>query len=88
MWQVKEQRWEEGLAGAMTAEGNVPAEVPPHWQVYYAVEEADRAIETTTGSGGTNLFGPHEIPVGRLAALVDPQGANFAIIEPDYPEER
>ena len=88
MWQVEGQRWEEGLAGAMTAEGNVPEEVPPHWQVYLAVESATEAIEQTTAAGGTDYTGVVEIPVGKLAVLDDPHGAAFAIMEPDYPEER
>ena len=34
------------------------------------------------------LFGPQRIPVGQLAVFNDRPGANFAIIEPDYPEAR
>jgi predicted enzyme related to lactoylglutathione lyase len=88
MWQGEGQKWDEGLAGAMLMGEEMPAEVPPHWQVYFAVESADDAIETTKRAGGSLLFGPQEIPVGKLAVLNDPQGAGFAILEPDYPEER
>jgi hypothetical protein len=72
----------------MTASEEIMPGVPPHWQVYFAVEDADRGIQITTGAGGINLFGPQETPVGRFAVLVDPQAANFAMIEPDYPEDR
>lgn len=88
MWQVAGQRWEEGLAGLSTADSDLSAGVPPHWQVYFAVASADEAIEKTKAAGGQNLFGPQRIPVGTLAILLDPQGAGFAIIEPDYPEAR
>lgn len=88
MWQVEGQRWEEGLAGAMTIGSEMPPDVPPHWQVYFAVPSAEKALETTKARGGAVLFGPQRIPVGTLGVLVDPQGANFAIIEPDYPEGR
>jgi predicted enzyme related to lactoylglutathione lyase len=37
---------------------------------------------------GTLLFGPQDIPVGRLAVFSDPQDAAFAVIQPDYPEGR
>jgi uncharacterized protein len=88
MWQVTGQRWEEGIAGAMPIEGNLPPGTPPHWMVYFTVEDADVAIETVKRHGGTVLFGPQEIPVGRLAVFTDPQGAAFAVMQPDYPESR
>ena len=87
-WHTEGQRWAEGLGGANQAGPELPAEVPPHWEVYFAVADAAKAVETTTGAGGKCLLGPIEIPVGKMAVLVDPQGANFALIEPDYPEER
>ena len=87
-WQLDGQRWPEGLGGLMEMGSLMPAEAPPHWQVYFAVRSADGAIETTKSAGGSLLFGPQPIPVGVLAVLNDPQGAAFAIIEPDYPEAR
>ena len=39
-------------------------------------------------NGGTLLFGPQDIPVGRLAVFTDPQGAAFGVIQPNYPEAR
>lgn len=87
MWQVDGQKWEEGLAGLLVM-GEEMEGVPPHWQVYFCVEEAKAAIERVNGSGGQTQFGPQRIPVGELAVFTDPQGAAFAIIEPDYPEER
>jgi predicted enzyme related to lactoylglutathione lyase len=88
MWRVGGQRWPEGLGGAMVMEGQMPPDTPPHWGVYFAVDDADRAVDTVKRHGGTVLMGPQEIPVGRLAGFVDPQGAAFAIIEPNYPEPR
>lgn len=88
MWQGEGQKWEEGLAGAMLAGEDIPPEVPPHWQVYFCVESAESAIEQVNSLGGMTLFGPQRIPVGQLAVFNDPQGASFAIIEPDYPEAR
>ena len=87
-WQLDGQRWDEGIGGAMPIEGNLPQGSPPFWIVNLAVESAGGAIETTKGAGGNALTDVVETPVGTLAALMDPQGAVFAIIEPDYPEER
>lgn len=88
MWQVEGQKWEEGLAGVMEMGPDFPDGTPPHWVVHFAVEDAAAAVKTTSEGGGQVMMDVTEIPVGKLAALTDPQGAQFAIIEPDYPEER
>jgi predicted enzyme related to lactoylglutathione lyase len=88
MWQVKAQRWPEGLGGLMEMGSDMPSDAPPYWQVYLMVDNADEAIEMTKSAGGRLVFGPLDIPVGRLATLFDPQGAAFSIIEPDFPDPR
>lgn len=87
-WRVEGQRWPEGIGNLMRMGSEMPSDAPAHWQVYFAVASADEAVDKTRGSGGTLLFGPQDIPVGRMAVLTDPEGAVFAIIEPDYPDPR
>jgi hypothetical protein len=60
--------------------GMAPDEVPANWLVYFTVADADAAAETTKSSGGQLLNGPVDISVGRLAVLMDPQGAMFAVM--------
>lgn len=88
MWQVEGQRWPEGMGGLMEIGADLPAEMPAHWQVYFIVENADQAIERATSNGAQVGFGPIDIPVGRVATLVDPQGAVVSILESHYPEPR
>jgi predicted enzyme related to lactoylglutathione lyase len=88
MWQVEGQRWPEGLAGLMEMGSDIPAEAPPYWQVYFTVPSADDAVEKTKSAGGRLIFGPLDIPVGRMATLFDPQGAAFSIVELHMPEPR
>jgi uncharacterized protein len=88
MWQMEGQRWPEGLAGMMQIGDDMPAEMPSHWQVYFIVESADGAIEKAESDGAKLGFGPIDVPVGRMATLVDPQGAVVSIIEAHYPEPR
>jgi predicted enzyme related to lactoylglutathione lyase len=88
MWQVDGQRWPEGLGGLMEISEDLPADMPAHWQVYFIVENADAAIEMAESMGAKLGFGPIDIPVGRLATLVDPQGAVVSITEAHYPEPR
>lgn len=87
-WQVEGQRWPEGLGGLMGMPDEVPSEVPSYWEVYFLVDDLDRAIEVTKGGGGRLLVGPLDVPVARIAALTDPQGAAFSLMEPDFPEQR
>jgi predicted enzyme related to lactoylglutathione lyase len=88
MWQVEGQHWPEGLGGLMEMGTDMPADAPPYWQIYLMVEDADKAVETTKSSGGRLVFGPLDLPSGKVATLFDPQGAAFSIIEPDFPEPR
>jgi predicted enzyme related to lactoylglutathione lyase len=53
---------------------------PPHWLHYAMVENADAAAERAKDNGGQVLHGPMEVPGGdRIAVLMDPQGAAFAV---------
>lgn len=60
----------------------MPAEVPPHWLVYFMVEDTDAAVEKAKGGGGEVRFGPIDIPIGRFGVLADPFGAVFAVMQP------
>jgi hypothetical protein len=72
----------DSIGGMANIAGRVPDEVPAHWLVYFAVEDADAAVEQIKGSGGAVNFGPVDIPAGRFAMVADPWGAPFAVIKP------
>ena len=57
------------------------AGVPPHWLPYFAVESTDDAVAKATSAGATAMFGPLDVPAGRIAVIADPQGAAFAVFE-------
>ncbi|MFG2755168.1 VOC family protein [Streptomyces wuyuanensis] len=62
-------------------EEEFPAEVPSYVQVYWTVADCDAAVATVQKLGGRLVFGPMTMPFGRFAAVVDPQGAPFAVID-------
>jgi len=72
----------------MAITADLPAEMPPHWQVYFEVENTDDAIERASSHGARLGFGPIDVPAGRIATLVDPQGAVVSIVESRWPEPR
>jgi predicted enzyme related to lactoylglutathione lyase len=58
-------------------------DVPPHWLVYFAVADFDAATAAAESGGGQVLGRAVETPYGRMAALTDPAGAVFWVIESD-----
>jgi hypothetical protein len=59
-----------------------PADMPfpPFWLVYARVADIEASLATVRENGGTVLMGPMEIPGGdRIAQILDPQGAAFAL---------
>lgn len=73
---------ERSNAGAYDMSGLVPDGVPPHWLVWFLVEDCHSSASTITELGGSVLSEPRESGVGTSAVVADPFGATFAIIEP------
>jgi len=56
--------------------------VPPHWLVYFQVDDCDASVEKARSLGAKVTMGPQDFPgVGRIALLSDPQGASFYVIK-------
>ena len=68
------------IAGMMPMGPQMPAEVPPHWLVYFAVGDTDATLTRVTDLGGSVMMQPMDIPTGRFAVVSDPQGATFGVI--------
>lgn len=73
---------EDMVAGMMV----MPSEAkgaPPMWLIYFAVDEADKAVAGMEKAGAKLLKPVTPIPgTGRFAILADPRGAVFGILEP------
>jgi uncharacterized protein len=68
------------VSGMMPKPPTMPAEVPPHWGVYFSVQDVDHAIERVQDLGGALVVGPMEVEPGRMAVVTDPGGATFNVI--------
>ena len=68
---------ETRLGGMMTTPKDSP--MPPTWLYYATTSDLEAAMKRATSKGGKVLNGPMEVPGGRIAQLVDPQGAAFAL---------
>ncbi len=58
-----------------------PPEVPPHWSVCFAIADCDATVAKARELGGTITTQPMDMPIGRFAGLIDPQGAAFAVMQ-------
>ena len=57
-----------------------PPQIPvSNWLYYFRVPDLDRTVETIKAGGGEILNGPMDVPGGRIAQAMDPQGAAFAV---------
>jgi predicted enzyme related to lactoylglutathione lyase len=58
--------------------------VPSHWLQYIGTRDVDGTAQAAVRAGGSIVKGPSDMQgAGRYAVLKDPQGAVFAIIDPE-----
>ncbi len=78
--------WELGgrpVGGMMEmSEPWFPPEIPPHWSVCFAVADCDGIVARARELGATVTNEPMDMPIGRFAGLIDPQGASFTVMQP------
>lgn len=55
---------------------------PPHWMIYFAVDDCDVTTKKVQSLGGSVYVQPRDIEnVGRFSVVADPQGGSFALIK-------
>lgn len=69
------------VAGIWHDAGEMGA-VPPHWEVYFQVQDTDAAVAHAVAAGAQLAQEAQDSPFGRLARIVDPLGARFTVIAP------
>ena len=62
-------------------------DVPAHWSVTFAVDDADAIASRAAELGGEVLVAPFDAPWVRMTMIADPQGARF-IASKFVPENR
>ncbi len=73
----------EGFEDAVTwlvpmSSEQIPAEVPPHWSVTFAIDDADAIAKRAAELGGEVVVPPFVAGPTRTVVLKDPQGATFS----------
>jgi predicted enzyme related to lactoylglutathione lyase len=55
--------------------------VPPHWLVYFTTADTDATVARVEELGGRTVVPAMDVPQGRIAVVLDPQGAAFALFQ-------
>jgi predicted enzyme related to lactoylglutathione lyase len=59
-------------------------QAPPHWMIYFLVSECDASASKAQALGATLLMPSKTVEhVGRMSIVKDPQGALFALFQPE-----
>jgi predicted enzyme related to lactoylglutathione lyase len=67
----------EDVVAALNPIADHEGDVPAHWGVTFAVEDADATAERASELGGQVLAPPFDAPWVRMTVIADPQGATF-----------
>jgi predicted enzyme related to lactoylglutathione lyase len=71
-------------AGIMEMPSDLSPEVPSHWLQYIGTRDVDGTAQAAVRAGGSIMKAPSDMQgAGRYALIRDPQGAIFAIIDPE-----
>ena len=68
--------FEDVVASLNPISGDQP-DVPAHWSLTFAVDDADATARKATELGGKVLAPPSDAPWVRMTVIADPQGATF-----------
>lgn len=87
-WNIKDMPMQDGSSYSSIVVGETPVggfspmpENDGSWTIYVTVPDVDAAVAKANAAGGKVLAPAMDMPgVGRMATLVDPQGARFAVI--------
>jgi uncharacterized protein len=67
----------EDVVGSIIPLGDDRPDVPAHWNVTFAVDDADAIADKAAELGGKVIAPPMDAPWVRLTVIADPQGATF-----------
>jgi predicted enzyme related to lactoylglutathione lyase len=80
------QNGETFIGGIPPAQFRDP-KIPPHWLVYFQVDDCNASTDKAKELGANVVLGPFAMgDVGHITVLMDPQGAAFAIFQQSQTE--
>jgi len=83
-WEIAEQAPEYATItneGVLNGGIRRDTDLPPHWLPYFTTASVEATAAAAREVGGQVLAEAMEVPAGRIAVVLDPQGAPFAVFE-------
>jgi predicted enzyme related to lactoylglutathione lyase len=71
------------VAGIIAVDPPADGSTLSRWLPYFSVDDVDRAVEAGVSAGGTVAATPRNVPLGRVAAIIDPEGAVIGLARSD-----
>lgn len=71
----------QGVGGIGELPADEPAEMPAVWRTYFSVANCDESTAKAVELGGTVAMQPTDMPYGRHADVIDPNGAVIALLQ-------
>ena len=71
------------VAGIVAVDPPADGTALSRWLPYLSVDDVDRAVETTESTGGNIAAAARNVPLGRVAAIVDREGAVIGLARSD-----
>jgi len=78
------------VAGILDVERPASGSNLSRWLPYMSVDDVDAAVLRVIGAGGSEAAAPRNVPLGRVAAVRDPEGAVIGLARSDIgdPDDR
>ena len=85
-WTITHDGASNGRNGGLRRQ--VPAEVgvPPHVMPYFGIDAIEDSVAKVGELGGGSMLPVTEVPAGKFAGVIDPQGAHFMLFEGEFDE--
>jgi len=77
MAQVRAPAGFEDVVATLNPIAGEQPEVPAHWSVTFAVDDADAVADQASRLGGRVIVPPFDAPWVRMTVIADPRGASF-----------
>ena len=72
------------IAGLLPRPAAMPKEIPPYWDVFFAVDSPAETVKNAIELGAVNLLPPINIPHGEIAVFADPNGIVFSVVKSNH----
>ncbi|MCU1374067.1 MAG: Glyoxalase/bleomycin resistance protein/dioxygenase [Actinomycetia bacterium] len=81
---LQRRQWQlagRSIAGLLPRPPAMPVEIPPYWDIYFAVRDTAASAAIATTNGATQLMAATPIEIGTIAVFADPLGAVFTLVQ-------